>query len=175
MHYTGTTETGLIRGGHHLAHPSELAATQVDHFVKHDGGWTADGRTLPGMLELEAGLVSQCWGLNPHHHGRLDPRLQRWVQGRYRTRPYPPYQSVLVEDVHRLLARLRPEEPPHGRPLCQCCRPRLWRLALRNNLGMSDDYKFGDSDVFNGDEAALKRLPSGWFLCMYWVTLVSST
>jgi len=54
-------QVGLIRGAYHYAHPGESSgAAQADYFLAHGGGWSADGKTLPGMIDLEAG----CWGLS---------------------------------------------------------------------------------------------------------------
>ncbi|KAL4964306.1 lysozyme [Aspergillus stella-maris] len=59
-HYTGATNANLLRGGYHYAHPdSSTGAAQATYFLSHGGGWTNDGLTLPGMLDLEAG----CYGL----------------------------------------------------------------------------------------------------------------
>ncbi|KAL3476015.1 glycoside hydrolase superfamily [Aspergillus californicus] len=60
-HYTGSTTAGLIRGGYHFAHPDSSSGTaQATYFLAHGGGWSNDGITLPGMLDLEAG----CYGLS---------------------------------------------------------------------------------------------------------------
>lgn len=61
--YEGSYNVGLIRGAYHFAHPSSASgagAAQAEYFVKHGGGWSADGKTLPGMIDLEAG----CSGLS---------------------------------------------------------------------------------------------------------------
>ena len=64
-HYTGATNAGLIRGGYHFAHPnSGTGAAQADYFLANGGGWTGDGITLPGMLDLESGSSGECWGLS---------------------------------------------------------------------------------------------------------------
>ncbi|KAI6010760.1 glycoside hydrolase family 25 protein [Pisolithus orientalis] len=52
--YTGATNAGLIRGGYHFAYPDKSsAATQANYFLAHGGGWSADGITLPGALDIE--------------------------------------------------------------------------------------------------------------------------
>jgi GH25 family lysozyme M1 (1,4-beta-N-acetylmuramidase) len=67
--YTRSYGAGFIRGAYHFASlstSSASAATQADWFVGHGGGWSRDGRTLPGALDLEgtcggrtqAGVVS---------------------------------------------------------------------------------------------------------------------
>ncbi|EGO51920.1 N,O-diacetylmuramidase [Neurospora tetrasperma FGSC 2508] len=65
-HYTGATSAGLIRGGYHFAHPdSSSGAAQADYFLAHGGGWSKDGITLPGMIDLESSSgKATCYGLS---------------------------------------------------------------------------------------------------------------
>lgn len=65
-HYDGATSAKLIRGGYHFAHPdSSSGATQAEYFLAHGGGWTNDGQTLPGMLDIEYNPSgSTCYGLS---------------------------------------------------------------------------------------------------------------
>lgn len=52
--YTGSYDVGMIRGSYHFATPDTTSgATQADYFVDHGGGWSGDGRTLPGVLDIE--------------------------------------------------------------------------------------------------------------------------
>ncbi|EEB99201.1 hypothetical protein MPER_01167 [Moniliophthora perniciosa FA553] len=52
--YTGATNAGLIRGAYHFAHPdSSSGAAQANFFLAHGGGWSGDGITLPGALDIE--------------------------------------------------------------------------------------------------------------------------
>ncbi|KAG6862691.1 hypothetical protein C0995_008734, partial [Termitomyces sp. Mi166 len=52
--YIGATNIGIIRGGYHFARPDiSSGATQATFFLAHGGGWTADGITLPGALDIE--------------------------------------------------------------------------------------------------------------------------
>ena len=60
-HYTGATDAGFIRGGYHFAHGDESASDQAVFFAKNGGGWTDDGITLPGMLDLEGDCASVEW------------------------------------------------------------------------------------------------------------------
>ncbi|KAJ3004798.1 hypothetical protein NUW54_g4642 [Trametes sanguinea] len=64
--YTGATNAGLIRGGYHFAHPdSSSGATQAKYFLAHGGGWTSDGITLPGALDIEYNPNgAECYGLS---------------------------------------------------------------------------------------------------------------
>ncbi|MET7738000.1 lysozyme [Streptomyces sp. NPDC005402] len=52
--YTGSYGVGMIRGAYHFATPDTTSgATQADYFVDHGGAWSKDGRTLPGVLDIE--------------------------------------------------------------------------------------------------------------------------
>jgi GH25 family lysozyme M1 (1,4-beta-N-acetylmuramidase) len=64
--YNGSYNVGMIRGSYHFALPDVSAgATQADYFVAHGGGWSADGRTLPGALDIEYNPYgATCYGLS---------------------------------------------------------------------------------------------------------------
>ncbi|MEU2718065.1 GH25 family lysozyme [Streptomyces sp. NPDC007205] len=65
--YDGAAEAGLIRGAYHFARPDKSSGSaQADYFVDHGGTWRPDGKTLPGVLDIEAtpGL-STCYGVSP--------------------------------------------------------------------------------------------------------------
>ncbi|KIO19855.1 glycoside hydrolase family 25 protein [Tulasnella calospora MUT 4182] len=52
--YNGAYDAGLIRGAYHFALPNvSSGAAQANYFLAHGGGWTNDGKTLPGALDLE--------------------------------------------------------------------------------------------------------------------------
>ena len=52
--YEGPYYQGLIRGAYHFAIPDNSSGkAQADYFIKHGGGWSGDGRTLPGALDIE--------------------------------------------------------------------------------------------------------------------------
>ena len=46
--YNGAYHVGMIRGAYHFALPDRSTGTaQADYFIRHGGGWSTDGRTLP--------------------------------------------------------------------------------------------------------------------------------
>jgi len=52
--YNGSYNVGMIRGAYHFATPDTTSgATQANYFVDHGGGWSKDGKTLPGALDIE--------------------------------------------------------------------------------------------------------------------------
>ncbi|GAA3566428.1 lysozyme [Amycolatopsis ultiminotia] len=63
--YDGSYKVGMIRGAYHYARPDTSGgAAQADYFVAHGGGWSKDGKTLPGTLDIEWGPSSDCYGLS---------------------------------------------------------------------------------------------------------------
>ncbi|PMD28743.1 glycoside hydrolase family 25 protein, partial [Hyaloscypha variabilis F] len=64
--YDGSYDAGLIRGAYHFARPdTTTGAVQADYFLAHGGGWSDDGKTLPGALDLEYNPYgsNECYGL----------------------------------------------------------------------------------------------------------------
>ncbi|MFH8488605.1 lysozyme [Streptomyces longisporoflavus] len=52
--YNGSYNVGMIRGAYHFATPDTTSgAAQANYFVDNGGGWSRDGRTLPGALDIE--------------------------------------------------------------------------------------------------------------------------
>ena len=64
--YLGAYRAGMSHGAYHFAIPNiSSGSTQASYFVAHGGGWTADGRTLPGVLDIEYNPYgSTCYGLS---------------------------------------------------------------------------------------------------------------
>ena len=64
--YNGAYNVGLIRGAYTFAIPNgSTGAAQADYFVAHGGGWSADGKTLPGALDIEYNPYgAECYGLS---------------------------------------------------------------------------------------------------------------
>lgn len=64
--YRGAAKAGLIRGAYHFASPNGKAGyKQARYFVKNGGGWSADGKTLPGVLDIEYNPYgSTCYGVS---------------------------------------------------------------------------------------------------------------
>jgi GH25 family lysozyme M1 (1,4-beta-N-acetylmuramidase) len=64
--YNGSYNVGMIRGSYHFAIPDDSGgATQADYFIAHGGGWSPDGKTLPGALDIEYNPYgATCYGLS---------------------------------------------------------------------------------------------------------------
>ncbi|WP_133908587.1 lysozyme [Actinophytocola oryzae] len=65
--YTGSYDQGFIRGAYHFALPDRSSgAAQANYFSDNGGGWSGDGRTLPGALDVEYNPYgASCYGLSP--------------------------------------------------------------------------------------------------------------
>lgn len=64
--YNGSYNQGFIRGAYHFALPDRSSgATQANFFSNNGGGWSADGKTLPGALDMEYNPYGPtCYGLS---------------------------------------------------------------------------------------------------------------
>ncbi|MFE5207935.1 lysozyme [Streptomyces sp. NPDC056600] len=73
--YNGSYNIGMIRGTYHFATPDTTSgATQANYFVDNGGGWSRDGRTLPGVLDIE-------W--NPYGascYGKTQSQMVAWIR-----------------------------------------------------------------------------------------------
>ncbi|WP_410627257.1 lysozyme [Amycolatopsis sp. cmx-8-4] len=64
--YNGSFNQGFLRGAYHFATPNTASgAAQANYFLAHGGGWSRDGRTLPGALDMEYNPYgATCYGLS---------------------------------------------------------------------------------------------------------------
>jgi GH25 family lysozyme M1 (1,4-beta-N-acetylmuramidase) len=159
--YNGSYQAGLIRGAYHFARPDiSSGAAQATFFTAHGGGWSADGQTLPGALDLEPNpRGSQCYGLN---HGAM----VTWIAG-------------FAQTYHALTARW-PVIYTTSRWWTACTggyggfasRDPLWIAGTASPLPAGwNTYTFwqyaqggtfpGDQDIFNGSRAMLRRFAAG--------------
>lgn len=81
--YNGSYNVGMIRGAYHFALPNKSSGrTQANFFVRNGGGWSSDGKTLPGALDME-------W--NPYGatcYGKTKSQMRSWMNSflnRYKT------------------------------------------------------------------------------------------
>lgn len=64
--YNGSYNQGFIRGAYHFALPDRSSgAAQANYFSDHGGGWSGDGKTLPGAMDMEYNPYgATCYGLS---------------------------------------------------------------------------------------------------------------
>jgi GH25 family lysozyme M1 (1,4-beta-N-acetylmuramidase) len=154
----------LIRGGYHFAHPdSSSGAKQAEYFLAHGGGWSNDGKTLPGMLDIEYNPSgATCYGISKS-------AMVAWVKDfgetyKSKTGRYPMIyttadwwntctggSTAFSKDYPLVLARYSTSVGtiPGG-----------W--SYQSFWQNSDKYTYGgDSDLWNGSEASLKTFAKG--------------
>src|ERR1700728_308767 len=92
--YEGPYSAYLKRGAYHFAIPNNSSGeAQASYFVAHGGGWSGDGRTLPGALDIEYNPYgSECYGLT-------QSQMVSWIwnfvnEYAYREHAYPPIYST---------------------------------------------------------------------------------
>ncbi|GAA4538992.1 lysozyme [Amycolatopsis samaneae] len=78
--YNGSYKIGMIRGSYHFALPDRSSgAAQANYFVDHGGGWSRDGKTLPGAADLE---------YNPYGatcYGKSQAAMGAWIRDFHNT------------------------------------------------------------------------------------------
>jgi GH25 family lysozyme M1 (1,4-beta-N-acetylmuramidase) len=154
----------LIRGGYHFAHPdSSTGAKQAEYFLAHGGGWSNDGKTLPGMLDIEYNPSgATCYGIS-------ESAMVAWVKDfgetyKSKTGRYPMIyttadwwntctggSTAFSKDYPLVLARYSSSVGtiPGG-----------W--SYQSFWQNADTYTYGgDSDLWNGSEASLKTFAKG--------------
>ncbi|KAF8638169.1 hypothetical protein AX17_002392 [Amanita inopinata Kibby_2008] len=166
--YTGATQAGLIRGSYHFAHPdSSTGADQANFFLAHGGGWSADGITLPGALDIEYNPNgAECYNLSP-------AAIVAWVSdfantylnaaGRYPVLyTTTDWWTTCTGDSSAFSSTLplwianyngTPDPLPAGYPY-----ETFWQYA---NSGPNP----GDQDLFNGDSTGLSKFVAPFFYC----------
>lgn len=65
--YGGAKTAGMFAGAYHFANPSgKSGKKQATYFVQNGGAWRNDGKTLPGVLDIEYNPYggTMCYGLS---------------------------------------------------------------------------------------------------------------
>ncbi|SCL18996.1 Lyzozyme M1 (1,4-beta-N-acetylmuramidase), GH25 family [Micromonospora rhizosphaerae] len=87
--YTNAYYAGVIRGAYHFARPNiSGGAAQADYLASNGGAWSADNRTLPAALDLEANPYS-----GGYCYGKTTSGMRTWISDflnryKYRTTRY---------------------------------------------------------------------------------------
>ena len=163
--YNGSAAVGMIRGAYAFARPDlSSGANQATVLVQSGGGWSADGLTLPGVLDLEANSSDQtgtCFGMTP-------AQLTSWTADFTRT-----YKSLTGRDAVIYTAYYFWQSCLAGTSAFSQSNP-LWIAAYgapANDVWMpgnwpqftfwqyADTGTFpGDQNIFNGSYSQLKTL-----------------
>ncbi|KAF2482548.1 glycoside hydrolase family 25 protein [Neohortaea acidophila] len=150
--YTDATNAGFIRGGYHYADGTGDGSQEADYFLAHGGGWSDDGITLPGMLDLEADCKSVSWiqTFSDTYHSRTGvyPILYSspswWEQCTGNSDAF-----VNTNPLFMACYNSEPCTPQGDWPYYT-----FWQYNDDNANG-------GDSDQFNGDYAQLQAIARG--------------
>ncbi|HWB35647.1 MAG TPA: GH25 family lysozyme, partial [Rugosimonospora sp.] len=164
--FTGAKAVGLYAGAYHFARPDAGGGAAQADYLLATAPYTADGRTLPPMLDLEwppsgSSSAYPCYGMTP---------------------------AQLVAWTHAFVDRIRART---GRPTTIYTNPNWWRQCMANDPGFGATVLFtsgytatpppvppgwvnwtiwqyansgalpGDQDVFNGTVAQLGQLAGG--------------
>lgn len=162
--YNGAYQAGLVRGAYHFARPDRSSgAAQADYFLQHGGGWSADGRTLPGALDME-------WGTpfgKPDCYGLSKSAMTSWVRSFNAEYKKKTGRDVVIYTVHTWWSECTggaamPDNPAWvagSKPVV----PKgfgqytFWQYGQGSVAGIGTS----DVDVFNGSAAQLKTLARG--------------
>ena len=113
-------------------------ADQARYFVQNGGGWTSDGQTLPGLLDIEfnpyPAYGNTCYNMTPGTADRLDPRLRGHLPRPDRPRTHGVHRNLLVVPVRELpgirFLAAAPGQLLHRRGSYSCRLERLRHLAV---------------------------------------------
>jgi len=164
IHYIRATNAGFIRGGYHFAHPDlSTGSTQANFFLAHGGGWSGDGITLPGMIDMEAYPgQDKCYGMSPSaivgwtrdfvdtYHGKTGryPMIYTnpdwWETCTSNSAAFSTTCPLVLASWASLPGSIPGEWPFQT----------IWQNSDKFTYG-------GDSDIFNGDLTQLKKLATG--------------
>lgn len=163
--YVGPYKAGLIRGAYHFAIPNNSSGqSQADYFTKHGGGWSSDGKTLPGALDIEYNPYgSECYGLT---HAQMVSWLHNFVnEYAFREHVYPviytttDWWSTCTGNNNGFGSKdplwIANYSASHGGTL-----PHGWGFYTFWQYRSSGSLP-GDQDVFNGAYSQLKAIAKG--------------
>ena len=161
QNYSGAREYGLLTGGYHFAIPTQSSgAEQARIFVNSGGGWSPDGKTLPGMLDIEynpySSLGNTCYNMAPG-------QLTAWVRDftatyKHLTGRYPTIYSTTgwwqqcmgnTSEFNHMPLHIasyanRPGYMPGGSTSFD-----LWQYSSTGPFA-------GDSNIYNGSDAEFR-------------------
>jgi GH25 family lysozyme M1 (1,4-beta-N-acetylmuramidase) len=161
--YNGSYDIGMIRGAYHFATPDTSGgAAQADYFVQHGGGWSKDGKTLPGALDIE-------W--NPYGdacYGKSKSGMVDWIRAfldRYKARTG---RSAVIYTATNWWIQCTGDYAGFGSTP-------LWIARYASTVGplpagwtaytmwqyTSSGKTVGDHDRFNGSQTVLREFATG--------------
>lgn len=174
--YNGSRAVGMLRGSYHFAIPNwSSGADQARYFVANGGAWTADGSTLPPVLDIEynpyAGRTINGFNFGDTCYNMAGSKMVAWIAEfgntvRSLTGRYP-----VIYTTTDWWKRCTGSSASFGKYP-------LWIAAYPSAPSSSpgalppgwSNYSFwqysstgpfaGDSNIWNGDFASLRRFAS---------------
>ncbi|KAG8943108.1 hypothetical protein FRC04_003188 [Tulasnella sp. 424] len=162
--YNGAYNAGLIRGAYHFARPDvSSGATQANYFLAHGGGWSNDGKTLPGALDIEYNPYgATCYGLSASS-------MVAWIHDFANTYHAATTRYPVIYTTTDWWTTCTGNNSGFGTT------SPLWIARYASSPGTlpagwsyhtfwqytSTGSGVGDHDRFNGDTAGLKRMATG--------------
>jgi GH25 family lysozyme M1 (1,4-beta-N-acetylmuramidase) len=162
--YTGAYNAGLVHGAYHFATPNTSSgAAQADYFVAHGGGWSKDGKTFPGMLDMEwnpygaacyglsaSGMVNWILSFSNEYHAKTSrwpviyTATSWWSQCTGNTGDFSSTNPLMLANYN-------------GSP-----GPMPYNWGFQTIWQFADAGTFpGDQDYFNGDYSRVQALANG--------------
>jgi GH25 family lysozyme M1 (1,4-beta-N-acetylmuramidase) len=160
--YVGPYDYGVIRGSYHFAIPNNSSGkTQADYFIAHGGGWSADGKTLPGALDIEYNPYGQeCYNLT-------QSQMVSWVWNFVNEYAYREHAYPVIYSTTDWWSTCTGNNGGFGKydPLWIANYSASHGGTLPNGWGFYTFWQYadhgslpGDQDVFNGYKTQLKTL-----------------
>jgi GH25 family lysozyme M1 (1,4-beta-N-acetylmuramidase) len=177
--YQGSRSVGMIRGAYHFAIPNwSSGADQARYFVQNGGGWSADGYTMPPVLDFEFNPYegrTDIPGYTPGNtcYSMTPAQLQSWVRDFGNTmKSLTGRLPVVYTNTYwwnqclgnpagfgdyPLWVAAYPQSPTDDAgavPTASWSTYSIWQYSSTGPLA-------GDSNVWNGDYAGLKAFATG--------------
>ncbi|KAF9736236.1 hypothetical protein PMIN06_005360 [Paraphaeosphaeria minitans] len=160
-HYRTATDASFMRGGYHVAR-TDLSdgAAQARFFLSNGGGWTADGKTIPGLLSI--GLEDDCAGLTIKE-------TQEWIKGFVETYEGATKRSPVIGTTNEWWVECTGNTPDFNEKSALLLAnwgdsvgmiPGGWQFATIWQYKEGGAWG-GNSNIFNGNADALRELADG--------------
>ncbi|WP_020662100.1 GH25 family lysozyme [Amycolatopsis benzoatilytica] len=162
--YAGSANAGILRGAYHFGLPdTSSGAAQAQFFLSHGGGWVADGKTLPPVLDIEynpystADWAGWCYNMTP-------AQISSWISDFTTTIHDRTNRWPVVYTTNGWWNHCTGNNPNFANDP-------LWIAGTVTMPASWTDYTFdqtsnsgtfpGDQDVFNGSGTDLQTLATG--------------
>ncbi|WP_256213966.1 GH25 family lysozyme [Arthrobacter sp. ov118] len=176
--YQGSRSVGMVRGAYHFAIPNwSSGADQARYFLQNGGGWSADGYTMPPVLDIEfnpyAGRTISGFYFGNTCYDMSAAQLTSWLRDFGNTmRSLTGRLPVIYTNTswwrectadatafgdYPLWVAAYPSSPSDyaGSLPSSWSNYSIWQYSSMGTFA-------GDSNVWNGDYASLKRFASGY-------------